>query len=65
MPYLYGKNEVNPPTVDSMFGEYKIARIHLSVSEFIDLYPEVTDEQLKSLAARFDDWFDKTFSSED
>ena len=62
--YLYGSNEIHPPTVDSMFGEYKIARLHLSIEQFIDLYPEVTTAQLSELAKKYDAWFKSVFSEE-
>jgi len=57
MAYKYGIDQHNPPTVDEMFGEYKIARIHFTIREFLDLYPETTDAQLKELSTKFDQWW--------
>lgn len=54
MPYTYDKHQSNPPTVDEMFGEYKMAVSWLTVSAFIDLYPEVTDSQLAELRLKYE-----------
>ena len=53
MPYKYDSRQHNPPTVDDMYGEYKICQRLLPMSAFFDLYPEVTNEQLERMKQRY------------
>lgn len=52
MPYLYEQNR--RPSVDEMYGDYRIGRRILGDQQgFIDLYPEVTGAELDELRRRY------------
>lgn len=44
------------PTVNEMFGEYKICRMWLTMKDFYDLNPHATDEQYSQLNTMFEEF---------
>ncbi len=48
------KQQSSTPTVDNMYGEYKVCRTWLSMEDFYNLYPDVTERELKQLAERLE-----------
>ena len=46
-------------TIAQMYPEYKVARRYLSVDAFIDLYSEITNQELEALAMLYEkDWWE-------
>jgi len=53
---MYTYNNNNEYTIADMFGEYKICRLWRSLENFMDLYPDITDNDLQQLNKLFQAW---------